>query len=237
MPVRPADVGAEKLRPQQFFESEQQARATYYSRLEVQMRWTVTRLLPLVLAVGLFAAAASADQIPIGFISFDVTGLNTAQFDITNETGPNSTVFPDTSFPVTTSVSLSNLVLTVDGVTQPSTYFTLSGDGLSWDGSPLSTLTAITSATLTGTFSTTSLTLNDGSTDTILPTFSVTITGGAGKLEDQDSAIIYATTSSGPPPVPEPGTWLLMGTGLAIVLYFGRRHWRNAQAAGPGLFG
>src|SRR5579864_3239791 len=36
------------------------------------------------------------------------------QFDITNNTGPNASVLPDMTFPITTSVDLKNLTLSVD---------------------------------------------------------------------------------------------------------------------------
>jgi rhamnogalacturonan endolyase len=177
--------------------------------------------------VGLFAAAATvaslslpaqATEIPVGFISFDVTGPNVAQFDIVNLTGGNSSLDP--SFPITTSVLLSNLSLTVDytgGVTRTfnSSYFTLDSDGLSFDGKELSTLSGpptglfgALDATLTGTFSPLALTLFDGSSIKIGPTFSATIGGGKQSLTDGDFAVINAGE------VPEPATWALLGTGL-----------------------
>ena len=133
-------------------------------------------LMTLAVAGVLFAPVAHAGSIPIGYVSFDVTGPGLAQFDINNETGVNSSPFPDETFPVTTSVSLSNLSLDIqyssgpDLVFGPSSgYFTLSADGISWTGTALSTsvdqssdgLLGSVDAILTGTFDTTSLNLND----------------------------------------------------------------------------
>jgi hypothetical protein len=192
------------------------------------MRHAFTRALLLVAVISLMAVAASADSIPVGIFSFDVTGLNTLQFDITNQTGPNSSPFPDTTFPVSSSVFLSSLSLTVNfanGTTQTfgSSYFTLGPDGLSFSGNPLSTLNAITSATLTGKFSTTTFNLNNGTSVTVLQSFTVTITDPTGgPLQDGDFGIIYATT--GKSTTPEPETWTLMGTGLASLMALKRRY-------------
>jgi hypothetical protein len=192
------------------------------------MRHAFTRALLFVAVIGLLAGAASADSIPVGIFSFDVTGLNTLQFDITNQTGPNSSPFPDTTFPVTSSVFLSSLSMTVNfanGTTQTfgSSYFTLGPDGLSFSGNPLSTLNAITSATLTGKFSTTTFNLNNGTSVTVLQGFTVTITDSTGgPLQDGDFGIINATT--GTSTTPEPETWTLMGTGLASLLAFKRKY-------------
>ena len=96
--------------------------------------------LVVVFAVATFSLTAFATDIPIGFLSYDVTGTNVAQFDIVNLTGANSS--GDASFPVTTSVMLSSLSLTVDFLggtshTFDSSYFTLDADGLSFDGEQL----------------------------------------------------------------------------------------------------
>ena len=192
------------------------------------MRHAFTRALLLVALISLMAVAASADSIAVGIFSFDVTGLNTLQFDITNQTGPNSSPFPDTTFPVSSSVFLSSLSLTVNfanGTTQTfgSSYFTLGPDGLSFSGNPLSTLNAITSATLTGKFSTTTFNLNNGTSVTVLQGFTVTITDpSGGPLQDGDFGIIFASTGKGT--TPEPETWTLMGTGLASLLAFKRKY-------------
>src|SRR5579864_9117606 len=182
------------------------------------MRHAFTRALLLFAAVSLFAVAASADSIPVGIFSFDLTGPNTVQLDITNQTGPNSSIFPDTTWPVSSTIFLSSLSLTVhfaDGSTQTfgSSFFTLSSDGISFTGSPMSALNLITSATLTGKFSTTTFNLNNGTTVTVINGFTVTLTDPTGgPLQNGDAAVIYALTGKGT--VPEPDTWTLMGTGL-----------------------
>jgi hypothetical protein len=85
--------------------------------------------------VGWLSAGLYAE--PIGFIQWSVNIPGTAgEFDISNQTGVNSSIFPDTTWPVSTPVSLSGLSLTVhfaDATTSvfgPS-YFTLEADGLS----------------------------------------------------------------------------------------------------------
>ena len=93
------------------------------------MRGKVLSALALGLAAALVGPAAFASAIPVGYISYDVTGTGVAQFDINNETGVNSS--GDSTFPVTTSVSLSDLSLDVKFASGPdeifgSSYFTLS---------------------------------------------------------------------------------------------------------------
>ncbi len=175
----------------------------------------------------LFCTAASAGLLTVGFISYDVTAPgSTAQFDITNGTGPNSTPFPDPTFPVVTSVNMSSLALTVhfsDGSTQAfgSSYFSLNIDGLSWDGSTIPIGGANpqpVSATLTGLFSPLSVSLNNGSSTSILAAFSASVTPSSPpNLQDGDLAIINATTTS-TGTVPEPGTWFLIAMGLTAIL-------------------
>jgi hypothetical protein len=189
----------------------------------------------LSLTGALIAPVAVAAPVAIGYVSYDVTGLGVAQFDITNQTGPNSSLDP--TFPVITSVDLSSLSLDVQFASGPDeifgpSYFTLSGDGLSWEGTPLSTgiaqpngLSGAVDAILTGTFNETSLTLFDSSTLTIDPSFTTLLPAVQSPpfLSDGDFAVIYANPSSGPPPVPEPETFLMVGTGLAGLLNLRRR--------------
>src|SRR5947209_7569126 len=99
------------------------------------MRYAFTRALLVVAAVSLFSVAASADSIPVGIFSFDITGLNTLQLDITNQTGPNSSL--DSTWPVTSSIFFNSLSLTIhfaDGTTQTfgSSFFTPDATGLSF---------------------------------------------------------------------------------------------------------
>lgn len=196
------------------------------------MKAKVLLAVATLLTAALFAPRAFAAPVPIGYVSYDVTGLNVAEFDINNETGVNSS--GDATFPVSTSVSLSSLSLDVmfasgpDEVYGPS-YFTLSPDGISWSGNPLSTLSGqpsglagAVSAVLTGTFDTTALTLFDSSTVSIAPGFSATISDPSG-LTDGDFSVIYGTPTSGTPVVPEPEPFLLVGTGLLTLASLRRR--------------
>ena len=188
--------------------------------------------------------ALTAATLTVGTINYDLTTPpGAAQFDIVNYTGPNASPAPDTTFPVTTSVSLSNLSLTVGFASGPSetfgsSYFTLAPDRLSFDGTALSTgigqpsgLAGATSAVLTGAFSTTSFVLNDGTTVTVDPTFSATISDTGG-LTDGDFGLITATTSGsggggggGTGVTPEPETFALVGTGIAALAGLRRRSW------------
>ena len=193
-------------------------------------------LLLVAAALGLFSTVALAGEVPMGLMSYDVTGLNIAQFDVSNQTGINSSIFPDMTWPVTTPVPLTISSLVVNFLSGPPQtfgpgYFMLGGDGLSLDGTPLSTLNPMVSATLTGTFNVTSLTLNDGSHLTILPNFTLFLSDPSGQLQDGDFAILYGSFAS---PVPEPATLAVLGSGLGSFAFLWRRkrqvRTRNASA-------
>ena len=205
------------------------------------------RLLPAMFLIAALAIPAYASNIPaftpipVGFISYNVTGANVAEFDIVNFTGPNASTFPDTTFPITTSLSLMDLSLTVDfmgGQSQVfgSSYFTLDSDGLSFDGKQLSTLSGFptglfgaTSATLAGEFSTQNVLLNDGSSGQVFRTFDATISDPSG-LSDGDLVVINATT------IPEPATWMMLATGLLLLMGMGLRE-RLRPLTSKRLFG
>src|SRR5689334_19169641 len=94
----------------------------------------LSQLLPVLFITGLLPVAWAAD-IPISYLSWDVTapGLS-GQFDLSNQTGPNASLSPDATLPVSTTVNFSNLSLRVDfsdgtSQTYPS-YFSLSADGI-----------------------------------------------------------------------------------------------------------
>jgi hypothetical protein len=184
------------------------------------------RLCILLASAGLLSAVASADQIPIGYVSWNVTSGTTGEFDIINQTGPNSS--GDATWPVTTTVDLESLSLTVDFSNSKSevfgsTYFSLSSDGISFNGSTIPTggfNPKPIDATLTGVFSPTDVTLFDGSTDPISPDFSVSIQSSAGigdPLRDGDLALIEANT------VPEPRSLFPVFGCFGVLLLFRKR--------------
>jgi hypothetical protein len=176
----------------------------------------------LLVGVAFIPIAASAQE-QIGILEFDPGSGGTGnEFDILNITGANSGFgFQTTSTYVTNEVDLSDLSLTVSGSDAPytATTFSVAADGISWDGTPTD-FTGATSATLTGTFLETTLDLSDGTTVTIDPTFTTTISDPTG-LTEADFEYITATTSSSgttPPAVtPEPADLILVGTGLITL--------------------
>jgi len=197
------------------------------------------------LAVGSAAAfflvpAIWGATVPVGYISWDVNFPgNAGQFDITNLTGPNAL---PTSFPIISEINLTGLSLTVNfasgpAVTYGSSYFSLSSDGESFDGTAIpigGTNPQPISATLSGTFSITSIL--DPSADTILPTFTVTFSDSP-NLVDGDFGIIYATecsgaacTGGGGSSTPEPNSMALAGLGFGVagLLIAGRKKVLNA---------
>ncbi|MGA2350768.1 MAG: choice-of-anchor D domain-containing protein [Terracidiphilus sp.] len=195
-------------------------------------------LLPLsfVLIAMLCPLHALADSVDLGFVSYDVTGTNIAEFDIFNLTGPNSF---DPDFPSATAVSFSDLSLVVDysggqTATFGSSYFTLSSDGLSFNGNALSTLegspnglNGAISATLSGMVDPVFLTLDDGEKVQVGTNFSATISDASG-LTDGDSAVIEDAVS------PEPGALVLVGTGL-LALYLMRRRFLPGRYKSIGV--
>lgn len=211
----------------------------------------------LLIGVFAFSVVAPAATVPIGYVAWDVTFPgNAGSFDITNLSGPNSDPLPAFDFPITTLLNLSNLNLVVDFLGGGSTsygpsYFTLAPDGESFNGSAIpigGTNPEPIDATLTGTISPLAMTYNTDSagdpvSTPILLTFTAMIgpdpcvseglVGGGGAcvspLQDGDLGIIYATTTtlSG---VPEPGTWLLFGTGLLSLMVTRRKFWKGLSA-------
>jgi hypothetical protein len=186
-----------------------------------------TRLLLLLLALTVFSAVASATQIPIGFISFDQLAKSTSgSFDITNQTGGNS--FPP-FFPVTSSLAFTITSLTVNPTVGPAVVLhaaDFASDGLGgWLGNNLFS-SPIASALLVGTLSpTTGVVVSGLGTVTISAAFedaaanpSVALTDPSGTLVFGDSAVIYAGTA-GTARVPEPGTGVLLGGGLAGLAF------------------
>ena len=198
------------------------------------MRRFTRTTLALAIAGMSFVPVASATTYDLGYLSYDVTNPGTAaQFDIVNLTGANSSLDP--SFPVTSTIAFSSLSLTVTFASGPSetfgsSYFTADPDG-SFDGIAESITSGqpsgfkgATGATLSGSFSPTTVTLYDGTTVTLSPGFTASISNLTG-LADGNLGLIDASTSgiTPPPPVPEPESLVMVGTGLAALAGFRRR--------------
>jgi hypothetical protein len=187
--------------------------------------------------IGTAFAPALVAQETIGYLFFDSNSPG-SEFDIQGATGADDFLSPDAN-PVTTTVTLSNLQLVVGFETGPSetftsSYFSVSPfDSLALDGTEESVFTSPTdpavSAVLTGTFSTTSLSLSGiASPVTVLSTFTSTISDPTGLEPDVDFQYIIATNVTGPPPpppgvTPEPGSFVMVATGLAAGLAAFRR--------------
>jgi hypothetical protein len=197
------------------------------------------------LAACLFTSVMWGGTVPVGYVSWDVNFPgNAGQFDITNLSGPNA--LPAGGFPITSQVDLTSLSLTVnfqDGSTviEPSSYFTLSSDGESWDGTAIpigGTNPLPISATLSGDFVETSIT--DPGADTIEPGFSVTISPATPPtLQDGDFGVILATectpgSCSSGSSIPEPTSWPVLAVG-SVALLFGmsRRATKNEEISLP----
>lgn len=188
---------------------------------------TAWRTLWLVLLLGLFSASASADSIPVGVFSFDnlnPTGLAGATFglDVFNATQPFG------GSPIISFLTFSNLSLLVNlsnGTTQSVGLSPVDTFG-DFSTGQLFVAGGVISATLTGTFSPLGVTLANGSTATILPTFSTTITNPLGALQNGDFAAINATTVPANA-VPEPATIVLLILPIAGLLLFERKRWQR----------
>jgi hypothetical protein len=185
-------------------------------------------LLVALLLVGIsYAPIAASAQEQIGILEFNPGSSGTGnEFDILNITGVNSTDgLQSTLTYVTNQIDLSGLSLSVSGSNAPyaTTTFTLDSlDGISWNGSPTD-FTGATSATLTGTFDETTLDLSDGTTVTIDPNFSATISDPTGLTESDFEYITATAASTGPTVTPEPDDFILVGTGLMALAGIRRR--------------
>jgi hypothetical protein len=163
--------------------------------------------------------ACLATTVELGYIQFVQGPDGTAGFNLLNETGPNSSVLPNTSFPVTTLVPFSDLTLyvnfadgTADVISSASTYFSAAGIG---DQEPEfdSSINPVNSAILVGTFGATNLALSDGSDVTIDPDFEA-VMFDFGNLQDNDFALITSSSVA----TPEPRLDLLIAAGLAAMI-------------------
>ncbi len=194
------------------------------------------------LAAALFAASSSAATVfSAGFVSVDLVGpsANAVTFDIANETGINASLYPDTTFPFTTPLIFSNLALLLNfenggTLTEGSSQFTPDGSG-GFTGNFVLNLSSfpIVNATLTGTLGPLNARLNDGVSQVLInPAFSATVLPSSGTvLQAGDFGLINTTA------VPEPGSWALLGVGLAGLLIIQRRRsTKRVVQAGVLLF-
>ena len=188
------------------------------------MRAMVRRTLWVVLLLGLFSASATADTLPVGVLSFDnlnPTGLAVATFgfDVFNATQPFGGSL------ITTQLTFSNLSLIAQLTNGTSQLVPLFATDSLGDFSSGQAFVAgdVLSATLTGTFAPPGVTLADGSTATILSTFSTTLIGASGgPLQDGDLVLFNANTVPANA-VPEPTTLVLLILSLAGLLLFDRK--------------
>jgi hypothetical protein len=184
----------------------------------------VRRTLWVVLLLGLFSVSASANSISVGALSFDnlnPTGVAAATFglDVFNATQPSG------GSSITTQLAFSSLSLLAqlsNGTTQ---VVPLSATDNLGDFSSGQAFVAgdVLSATLTGTFAPLGVTLADGSTATILSTFSATLTGASGGPLQGGDLVLFDATTVPANVVPEPGTLVLLILPMAGLLFFGRK--------------
>ncbi|MFZ0981413.1 MAG: hypothetical protein WAN23_18575 [Candidatus Acidiferrales bacterium] len=196
------------------------------------MRKVLARVLLALLVMAAFSAAASADSFGIGILSLDPTGIGAgATFDIQNLTG-SADLPPD--FPVATPLTFSSLDLLLtfgDGSTETLTTSDFTSDGFGgFTGNNIFDLGTvdITSAVLSGTLSPVDVTLADGTTETLDPTFTATLTDpSGGPLQAFDAVEIDATGTSGVTAAPESSSGLYLGIGVLGLLgmVWKRKQW------------
>jgi hypothetical protein len=191
----------------------------------------------LTLLLALWTQSALADSVPLGQISFDSTipaagglpGVNS--FDLLNLTGG---LISPPSPGVVDVITLSGQLTLTESVGGSSSSQTISFAGVgpfSMDLFRISSDVQILSATLTGTLDNTLVTLNGGSGPvTLSSSFTVTdpfngengliaCDGTNGSTCSQGSLSVSTSTST----VPEPGTLLLLASGLGSFLLWRRR--------------
>jgi hypothetical protein len=191
-------------------------------------------LVKLAARVSIFALAtasfALADSVSLGVFSFDqiiapdstqnIAGVNS--FDITAFTGTGALPF---DFPVTSEITLTNVVLTLNGV-QPDVISLSNIDennsGFFAVSSTASFTTAEITATLNGSTQPIVVTLSDGSTVTLNPNVDIFLIPSTGTLlsAGTDTAVISATQQ-----VPEPSSWYFLG--LTVVGLLGLFAWER----------
>jgi len=195
------------------------------------------RVVLVVASVLLASALVRADQLPIGLVSFDVfipasaTGPGTNAFDIFNYTGP--TYGPTVGPPYAAdALTFDNATLRVNlqgGSSQVVNLGSIGpGELLDSGGSPVVQFPSIdnfTSALFKATLSPTSFMLSDGTTFKASASVSAHLVPSSGS--SLQAGVDLVVINAQPVTVtPEPGTWVLVGTGLALAALFsilGRR--------------
>jgi hypothetical protein len=186
-----------------------------------------TKLARLLFALVAFAflqdGGCFASTINLGALEVVPGSGDTAGFNVLNLTGLDSSVLPNTSFPVTTPVPFSDLTLYVDFASGSideflpgSNYFSVAGVG---DQEFDLTKDPILAAILTGTFGVTALTLNDGSHVKIDPNFSSIMVNPTGNLQSNNFALVTASTVA----TPEPGMGVMLAVGIGAIVLVRRR--------------
>src|SRR5580658_2647363 len=182
-----------------------------------------------LLLLCLLSIPASASQIGIGLISYDVVvpagvapGVN--GFDIYDFTGLTYGIFAGNPY-VTTPVNLDDVALTV--------FFVGGGSAMVQDNTlfpgefgpqlEFPSTTEIASAELTATLSQTTFTLSDGSTFTASADITLDLLPSSGDMLQAgvDFAPIYAQSAGAS--TPEPATVVLLSLGIAGLALWRRR--------------
>ena len=171
----------------------------------------------------LAGSAAKADDLPVGFLSFDHFKDGYA-VDLTNLTQPGggSSVVSFLDFrSFTLTLNLSN------GSSSTAALSSLDPFGDLGTGAIFSA-GQVNSATLTGTFFPTTVVLADGSTMTIDPNSVTLLNDFTGQLVAGDFSLVNVSTQ--PRATPEPGTMLLLAAGLLLLVFHSRSLFRLGAA-------
>jgi len=175
----------------------------------------------------LAGSVAKADDLPVGALSFDHLfdqSKDLYAVDLTNLTQPGG------DSPVVSFLDFSSFTLTLnlsDGSSLTAALSSLDRFGDRGTGAIFSA-GQVSSATLTGTFSPTTVVLADGSTIAIDPNSVTLLSDFAGPLVGGDFALINVSTQ--PRATPEPGTMLLLVAGLLLLVFHSRSLFRLGAA-------
>lgn len=196
-----------------------------------RLLWIAGMAMLLVLCV----QPALANGIPVGVLSYDqyfnvATGTTVGAFDINNLVGDpalGGSALPP-AFNVFSFLNINNATLTLNGPSAPSSPISLGtiGPGFLSDasGNPLAILqfalsSSFTSVLLQGNLSTTTLTLSNGTTISVLPNISILLTPSSGSnlVAGSDFMVINANTAV--TAVPEPATFGLILAGMCALVF------------------